>query len=115
MEHLSKSLLILSEKVKTLLIFYSNLLKENELLKNKVFLLEGDLAALKISLEEKRDLLDGQSEDTIFVSMLIDDLLESISHIHKNNNSFVFNKDLKDLHEEVLIEVASGVGTENAF
>jgi hypothetical protein len=94
MEHLSKSLLVLSEKIKTLLVAHAQVLKDNEVLKNRIFLLEGELSALRFSLEEKRNLLEVKDEDSLFVAMMIDDLLESVSRIHSGGlDNFVLVKE----------------------
>lgn len=86
MENLSSSLLILSEKIKIILHSYSEILKENELLKNKILLLENDITKMRLALEQKRDLLDAKDEDAIFVSMLIEELLEGISSLEYSSN-----------------------------
>ena len=79
--------MILNERIKLLLTSYSEKLKENELLKEQISLLEKDFSDLKASLNEKKELLEDKNDDTIFVSMLIDDLLAELS-VYSNN----FNK-----------------------
>jgi hypothetical protein len=93
MDHLSKQLLVLSEKIKTLLFSYSEILKENDFLKNRISLLENDLSSLKHSLEEKKEMLNSKDEDSIFVSILIDELLEEFSHYNYKVNDSVLIKD----------------------
>ncbi len=85
MEVVSKSFLQLSERIKMLISSYNSLLKNNEELKNRVALLEGELLFLKKTLEEKKFLLNEKEEDSIFVSMLIDDLLNSVGDINKRD------------------------------
>lgn len=98
MEQVSKSLLILSEKIKALLTSYSRLLEDNEILKNRISALEFDISALKYSLEEKRDLLEDKNQDVVFVAMIIDDLLEDISRLNDNTSSpFVLKNESSDL------------------
>jgi hypothetical protein len=109
MEQLSKSLLILSEKIKELLTSYSRLLEDNEILKNRISTLEFDVSALKYSLEEKKKLLEDKNQDVVFVSMVVDDLLEDISRLNHNDSLSVVLKNNKDnfnnLSENVFFDV----------
>jgi hypothetical protein len=92
MEKISQSIIKLNEKIKLLLISYNNIIQENKVLNDKIFKLENELSNLKASLEEKKNLLNGNDQDTIFISMLIDDLLESLNKI--NNEQFLLMRDV---------------------